>query len=159
MSTNMESTHRLKALFEDWKCEHQALDRHVDDLLEWLADGSCPEDIRCEEASDRLQQLRDRLQRQFDLENGISGLLVKARGSQTQELHAVLDKAEREHQQLMNRLNDLIDRSGNACAGFPSWQEAVYQINLFIDVLEQHEDEEAERVGWLIPREGEKEIT
>lgn len=71
---------------------------------------------------------------------------------------ALTEKWIREHleldqwvSELVARMDDLYEKLMQLEPPFASWQDAVQQIGLFVDVLEQHEEQESENIHWLSP--------
>ncbi len=55
------------------------------------------------------------------------------------------------HDQLLTRLSDLIDRLSLPEPPFESWTNAMDEVALFVDALEQHEEHETRSVAMLMP--------
>ncbi len=146
MSTNSDKLH---ALFAQWKDEHRQLDVHVATLCQWLHGQGhivTPPFLR---GAQKLGELRDQLEAHFVKENELGRLLANARGSLTTEIESVCHKHDREHTVLLERLGRLIHSLGTAESQFDSWDAATREFELFVDTLEQHEEQEAEAIGWL----------
>ena len=76
----------------------------------------------------------------------------------TSSLPALTEKWIREHleldqwvSELVARMDVLYEKLMQLEPPFASWQDAVQQIGLFVDVLEQHEEQESENIHWLSP--------
>jgi iron-sulfur cluster repair protein YtfE (RIC family) len=152
MSTQSEeSAEILKVLFSQWKEEHRELDAVVRELGDWTAEGSQSQAPNFEEAAQRLRGLKERLTGHFAKEQSIGLLLAEARGIPTPEIEAVQRQANKDHAQLTERLDKLIECMDSGEGESQCWDAAIYEFNLFLDVLEQHEELEAESVRWLIP--------
>ncbi len=149
----MDKVASLNQLFDQWKDEHRELDAYVRELTNWTNQESQLSVPRFLEAVTRLREFRDRLSAHFDKETELGNLLAKSRPGSSREIEGVRRQAAKDHSHLTKRLEALIGRMENAEAEFDSWSAAVYEFNLLIDVLEQHEEQEAESLGWLLPRQ------
>lgn len=147
-----ETVEILNVFFEQWKEEHLQLDKYVLELSDWShldSQHQCPQ---FKEAADRLRGLEQRLVQHFSKETAIGLLLAEARGIATPEIEAARRQADKDHKLLADRLTRLIDLVNSASGDDVAlWQKVRYELNLFLDVLEQHEELEAENVRWLIP--------
>lgn len=146
----------LQSLFRAWKLEHEQLLQQVDDLFDSLVKQSWKDDesrsqIQSHSTSE-LRLLADRLKEHFSKETRIGLLLELARGRATHEVASMREKAEHEHRQLMDRLQSEIKTITSAEIGTEEWKSAIQSFGLFVDALEQHEDEEADNVSWLMPK-------
>ncbi len=52
---------------------------------------------------------------------------------------------------LFTQIDDLMKRLNQLDPPFDSWQQAMKEVEVFIDVLEQHENREVENMTKLIP--------
>lgn len=139
-----------ESLVDRWRGEHRELDQFVTEILSWMHDVSTLGIPRFGEAGSRLTQLRSRLVEHFRVEDEIATELCESRPS-CPDRQAAKRQAERDHKQLLTRVDELNDRLLQLEPPFASWQEAVQQIGLFMDVLEQHEEQESENLEWLSP--------
>lgn len=146
MSTDSD---KLNALFSRWKDEHRRIEARVTELCQWMhshGPSVTPPFLRC---AQKLAELRDQLETHFVKEEQLGQLLADAHGSLTAEIDGVCHKRDREHTILLERLGRLIHSLGTAAPEFDSWDAATREFELFVDTLEQHEEQEAESVGWL----------
>lgn len=148
MKSNPTST--TSSLIDRWKDEHRKLDQFVDAITNWMHEVSSLGIPHFGEAGSRLTQLRERLVKHFQVEDQIAVELCEARPT-CPERQAAKRQASRDHGQLLDRVDDLIERLSQLEPPFDSWQQAVYEIGLFIDALEQHEEQESENLQWLSP--------
>ncbi|MCA9158371.1 MAG: hemerythrin domain-containing protein [Planctomycetales bacterium] len=142
-------SNKLSALFARWKDEHRQIDARVAELCQWIhSQGKIvtPPFLR---AAQKLGELRDQLETHFVVEEELGRLLADARGGMTAEIDSVRQQHDREHTILLERLGRLIHSLGTAEPEFDSWDAATNEFELFVDKLEQHEEREAESVGWL----------
>ncbi len=150
MTTN--STTTIQALFGKWKNEDRELGRYLDAVRDWMHDVSQLGIPRFGETADRLEQLQDRLGIHFDREDEITEQLSDYYSSSSIELEAIRRQTRRDHQQLAERLEELIARLNELEPPFVSWESAIDEVELFVIVLEQHEDQHVESFETLIPR-------
>ena len=144
MSTDSD---KLNALFARWKDEHHQIDARVAQLCQWLHGQEHIVTPPFMHAAQNLGELRDQLETHFVKEEQLGRLLADARGGLTAEIDSVCHKLDREHTVLLDRLGRLIHSMGTAEPEFDSWDAATRE--LFVDTLEQHEEQEAESVSWL----------
>ncbi|MEZ6077196.1 MAG: hemerythrin domain-containing protein [Pirellulaceae bacterium] len=140
---------KLSILFARWKDEHRQIDARVAELCQWIhSQGKIvsPPFLR---AAQKLGELRDQLETHFVKEDELGRLLADARGGMTAEIDSIRHQHDREHTILLERLGRLIHSLGTAEPEFDSWDAATDEFELFVDKLEQHEEREAESVGWL----------
>lgn len=141
----------IDALFGRWKEEH----RHVDAALLYLTDWFHQQGTVLSPpfvlATAKLSELRAQLEGHFAKEDELVRLLGEARGSTTMEIESVRRQTEREHATIISRISELITNLGTAQAEFDSWETATRDFELLVDLLEQHEEQEAATVGWLLP--------
>ena len=147
---NTKSTSSYPALTEQWMCEHQELDQRVCELVAWMNEVAKLGIPRFGQAGTRLKQLRHRLVEHFHVEDQITIELCQSRPS-CLEVQAAKRQASRDHDQLLARTDDLCEKLMQLEPPFASWQDAVQQIGLLMDVLEQHEEQESENIHWLSP--------
>ena len=145
-----QSTSSFPALTEKWIREHLELDQWVSELVAWMDDVSKLGIPRFGQAGTQLNQLRHRLVEHFHVEDQIAIELCESRPS-CMEVQAARRQAARDHDQLLARMDDLYEKLMQLEPPFASWQDAVQQIGLFVDVLEQHEEQESENIHWLSP--------
>ena len=103
------------------------------------------------ETRSRLQSFEHRLREHFSKEHALGLLLAESRGISTPEIEELRRQADKEHGILSSRLNDLIASLSAVTNRVPSWDSAVYEFGLLLDAIEQHEEQEADRVRWLMP--------
>ncbi|MEO8272161.1 MAG: hemerythrin domain-containing protein [Aureliella sp.] len=140
---------KLSVLFARWKDEHRQIDARMEELCHWIhGQGNVvtPPFLR---TAQKLGELRDQLETHFVKEEELGRLLADARGGLTAEIDGVCHKNDREHTFLLERLGQLIHSLGTAEPEFDSWEAITREFELFVDKLEQHEEQEAQSVGWL----------
>lgn len=150
-SEHQQALASLNQLFERWKAEHRELETHVLKLNQWVTGDEQNPATQFEEATKLFRQLQEHLEEHFTGENDIGELLARARGASTDEIEATRRQASKDHALLHQRLQTLIDSLAARNDDVDQWAAIVYDFGLFIDLLEQHEDLEAENVRRLIP--------
>jgi iron-sulfur cluster repair protein YtfE (RIC family) len=150
-SQHQESVEILNVLFSNWKDEHRQLDKFVQELGTWVTDDAQRLTPQFREAANRLRGLSERLSQHFAKEQDIGELLAEARGIATPQIESAQRQAGKDHRALTERLNKLIDGMESSSGLVEDWKRFTNEFNLFIDVLEQHEELEAESVRRLIP--------
>lgn len=150
-TSNETSIEVLHLMFEQWKEEHQQLDRFIEELNAWMTQKSLQQTPDFAEARSRLQNFEQRLREHFSKEHAMGLLLAESRSISTPEIEELRCQADKEHGILTSRLNDLITSLSAVSNRVPTWDSAVYEFGLLLDAIEQHEEQEADRVRWLMP--------
>ena len=150
MDTNSQPQ-SCQFLFSQWQDEHRLLNQFTEELRQWsyqVAQLGIP---HFGEAADKLIQLRHRLVDHFQREDQIGHqLLSECDGSV--EMRATCRSASSDHENLLKRLDDLIARHQEVDPRFESWQQAMNEVDLFLDAMEQHEEQESANITWLTPQ-------
>lgn len=151
INQSSEAVDVLIGLFSQWKSEHEQLSRFVRELSVWATQDSQSESPNFSQAAVGLRKLDQRLVEHFEKEQAIGLLLADARGTSTPEVEAVQRQADKDHLALQKRLHELIEKIDRGPRNPSTWNAAIEELNLFLDVLEQHEELESENVRSLIP--------
>jgi hypothetical protein len=98
------------------------------------------------ETATRFRPLRQRLIHHFAIEDEIIERGAAKRdatlpGSEDPHLGS-----SREHKELLERLDDMLSRLARPDPPFASWQAAMNEVEQFVDLLEEHESRESERI-------------
>ncbi len=144
---------QVEVLYEQWKSEHQTLDRYAADLSEWIDRQSKMRLSQFRETVAKLTDLHQKLHSHFAIEETIGKQLREVHCGGSPESDAAHRQSERDHAHISSRLKHLIDRMQDAESESDAWKKGVYELGLIIDVLEQHEEQESENVCYLLPRE------
>jgi hypothetical protein len=152
MTTRTDSRRIIESLANRWREQHLWLNDFLDEFRRWACHHSEPDSRRYAEAAARLVQLRERLQEHFQCEDQLADHFLGAREGLSPEADANRRQVKADHSRLFKRLDGLIDEFGRRRPPYESWTAAVEQVELFADVLEQHEEQEADSILWLIPR-------
>lgn len=147
------SVHRL---YQRWRAEDRELEAYLDALRDWIHELIRSGQPRSSELGERLNRFRDRLVRHFEREDEIVQELAKTFDSPPVELDATRRQAEHDHRQLLERLDHFIGRLEGTEAPFESWTAATEELELLVDVLEQHEEQESDSIELLMPRDPER---
>lgn len=147
-----ETISRLGELYDRWKQEHEELRVFVDALTDWAADQQTEQaaTLSANSALRKLRELDARLELHFSKEAELGTLLAEAKGQSAVEVESASRRAEGDHRHLGARLHALISKIEKQ--DFETWGDVSREISLFVDALEQHESQENESVGWLMPR-------
>ncbi|MCF7961816.1 MAG: hypothetical protein K9M08_13840 [Pirellula sp.] len=148
----IENNPSVNSLFEQWKAEHCELDDYAMELASWIHQQSKQRNLQFREAVERLADLSARLASHFDREQEIGEKIVAAQRHLSPEAESLKRQADRDHSNIMKRLKHLSDRMQDAEAECDAWKAGMDELNLILDTLEQHEEQEAESVGWMLPR-------
>lgn len=140
-----------------WKAEQLELNAELRRMADWVSIQNLPRISDSSLLGYRLTLLLDRIQVHFESERRVGKLLAEARDHATQEIEATRGRANREHDSLIARLEQLI---ASVEANSPShwetlshWEKLAVEFGLFVDAMEQHEEQESESIGWLLPNE------
>lgn len=144
---SLPAPERLERLIELWRLEHAELIERIRAITLWLG-STCRGDAEpFEELATRLQQFRERLLSHFEREDALGDDLRAVHGCAEADANA--RRAASDHPHLVRRVEDLISRLTRPQPEFDSFQDAVEQVSLFVDAVEQHEEEEAMGLQWL----------
>ena len=144
---------KVDLLFEQWKVEHQVLDRYTAELSEWIDRQSKLRTSQFSETVQKLADLNEKLQAHFGREEEIGKQILVVHDNGSPEAEAAKRQCDRDHVNILNRLKHLIDRMQEAEFECDAWKKGVYELGLIIDVIEQHEEQEFENVNCLLPPE------
>jgi iron-sulfur cluster repair protein YtfE (RIC family) len=154
MNTHTDSARIAETLSHKWREEHTALDAFFDDFRKWAYEVAQRGVPRFGETAGKLKQLRQRLVTHFEREDGLSTQFVALRGGLSPEPEANRRMVTHDHASLLTQLDSLIEKLNELEPPFASWQEAIEQVERFIDVLDQHEEQESDSIAWLLPEPG-----
>jgi len=138
-------------VFDRWKSEHQLLEQYTSNLCEWIASQTKLRDLQFQETVKKLAELNEQLQGHFMREGQISEHLQSAHRDCTLDADAVKRQIDKDHANISNRLKHLIDRMQEAEHELDAWKKGVHELGLIIDLIEQHDEQEAESVTCLLP--------
>lgn len=146
-------------VLDDWKREYRQLSDYLLEMVDWTNHVSRSDMPGAVEARRRLRLIHFRLKELFSKEDDLVRLLADVGAGESVEIRSVRLLANKEHAQLLDRLTGLINRLERASTDFQEWDAIARELNLFMDVLEQHEERELENVGWLMPSSGREELS
>ena len=148
---NARTNPTLPGIFQAWKAEDRELESSIDAVRDWMQEVSQLGIPHFGETATRLRPMRARLEVHFAHEDEMVTQLAELYPPSSPEIDAVRRQSDRDHSRLLERLDGLIDRLDQTEPPFASWQAAMEEVELFVDVLEQHEDQESESFEMLIP--------
>ena len=141
----------LPKIFDRWRAEDRELELRIDELRDWMGEVSQLGIPHFGETATRLGQVRERLVKHFQREDEMVAELARLYPDSSPEIASIRKQSSRDHSQLLTRLDDLSKRLSELEPPFESWQEAMQDVELFVNELEQHEDHESESVMMLRP--------
>ena len=149
MSTKVQQT--LKSIYDRWRSEDRQLEACIDSVRLWMHEVNQIGIPHFGETASRLGPLRERLLIHFERESELIDQLAEVYTPGSPEVDAVRRQSVHDHELLIGRLDELIERLTRVVPPFASWQSAMDEVEMFVDVLEQHEDQESESFEMLIP--------
>lgn len=133
-------------LFSLWHAEDQELRSHIDQMRQWMNEVNQLGIPHFGEAGDRLASLRKRLSQHFNREDEIIESLAANSGDSATAIEDLRSRSQSEHQQLLNRVDELSHRLNLIDPPFSSWTAATQEIEGFVDELQRHEQAESEQL-------------
>lgn len=152
MKTRTDTEQTIERLTYQWRDDHKKLDEFFDEHRRWAYDIGQRGIPHFGETADRLKQLRERLAEHFAREDEICDQLLAIADSPSPEVESNRRQVATDHVNLLTRLDKLISNLSELEPPFDSWQQAVEQVELFCDALEQHEEQESDCITWLVPK-------
>jgi hypothetical protein len=141
----------LNQLLTDCRRDCRALADYLQELVDWAGHVAQWRLPRVVEARRRLRLVQSRLDKLFERQELIIRELEVHRGRASQELEAMRGRAASDRFHLRQRLAALILRLERAEAEFEDWKPVLYELNLFVDAIEQHAEWFCESLGWMMP--------
>jgi len=155
---NSKAKQSLPSIYLSWQAEDRELEAFIDQVRDWMLEVNQLGIPHFGETATRLRPLRTRLVTHFEHEDEMVAQLSKLYPPSSPEIEAVRSQSSHDHRQLLARLDELIDRLDQPDPTFTSWQAAMDEVELFVNALEQHEEQESESFEMLIPADvGESE--
>jgi iron-sulfur cluster repair protein YtfE (RIC family) len=154
MVTRSDTKQTVESLSAQWHQGHAELGEFFDECRQWAYEVAQTGFPHFGELAERLKQLRERLADHFTREDEISDQLVALHGAPSPEADANRRRAQADHEHLLVRLDGLISKLGELEPPFDSWQQAIGEVELFCDALDQHEEQESDCIAWLLPKKG-----
>jgi hypothetical protein len=148
---NSRTERSLPKIFDRWRAEDRELELRIDELRDWMGEVSQLGIPHFGETATRLGQVRERLVQHFQREDEMVAELARLYPDSSPEIASIRNQSSRDHSQLLTRLDDLSRRLSELEPPFESWQEAMQDVELFVNALEHHEDHESESVMMLMP--------
>lgn len=148
---NPNASPSVSVIFANWQKEDRGLESCVDQVRDWMREVAQLGIPHFGETATRLRPLRHRLVQHFAREDEMIEQLAQLYSSSSPEIEAVRRQSVHDHDQLLARLDNLINRLNELVPPFDSWQTAIDDVEMFVDLLEQHEEQESESVQMLMP--------
>ncbi|MCG8649412.1 MAG: hemerythrin domain-containing protein [Pirellulales bacterium] len=145
------NTQGVNEVFAVWNRENQALEAEIGRIRAWMSEVNQFGIPRFGEAATLLNQLRSHLVNHFDCESRLCAQLSGFWDGPCPELDQMCRQATHDHAQILLKLDDLIERLQQIDPPFASWQAAMNEVDLFVEYLEQHEEQESESLQALAP--------
>ena len=155
MTSQAASAKVAETLSHKWHKEHRALDVFIEGFRQWAYQVSQRGLPRFGETAARLQQLHQRLEEHFACEDDLASQFATSRIGLSPEVDANRRQVAQDHNSLLSRLQRLIEKLNETDPPFASWQAATDQVDRLLDALDQHEEQEADSITWLLPKKGE----
>jgi len=146
-----KTTLTVHEIFAAWRAEDEQLGREVDSLRQWMRELDQLGKQHFGETATRLRLLRETIVDHFDREEVMMEKLSAHYPPSSPELAAVKKQAKREHQNLLARLDDLVNRLDQVEPPFESWQQAMDEMQELVNLFEHHEANEWESIEMLLP--------
>jgi iron-sulfur cluster repair protein YtfE (RIC family) len=144
---SLPAPQRLEQLLQLWRDEHAELVRSIREITMWLGEVAALQDSPYAELTERLTAFRHRMLRHFEREDVMGADMQEVYGCVEAEANS--RRAEGDHHHLINRVDTLIAKLTSSRPAFDSFQDAIQQVSLFVDAVEQHEEEESQGLQWL----------
>ena len=138
-------------VFARWRAEDEALGKQVDTIRQWMRELDQLGRQHFGETATRLRFLRESLTEHFDREAQMILALGRLYSATSPEVAAIRRQADRDHNSLLKRADDLIERLDQLEPPFENWQQAIDEIEALVSLLEQHEANEWESIEMLLP--------
>lgn len=146
-ANSVPASPRLEELIRLWQGEHAELLRSIRETTLWIGQLCDQSASYCDDLVKHMEQFRERMLRHFDREDSLAKELHGVYGCV--EAESTRRRAEGDHLHLTRRVDELLVKLHSPADGFASFQEAIQEISLFVDAVEQHEEEEAQGLEWL----------
>lgn len=143
----------LPEVYEQWCDEDRQLEISINEVRQWMQEVAKLGIPHFGEMATRLRPLETRLTTHFQREGEMIQQVAELYPRTSPEVGAIRRQATFDHAHLEDRLSDLIDRLDELDPTFASWQSAIDEVESFVDLLEQHEEQESESIRMLMPAE------
>ncbi len=141
----------MASLFTKWQQEHFELSEELDAYRDRLQGMNGCGENSIFIAIEQLEQTREILVNHFVQEDLICRELREHYPTGSVEVEANYRQTCQEHEELLAELDNLVEQLGRTEAMSEPWESVIYAVGLFLDRVEQHEECEAEHIGWLAP--------
>ncbi len=144
------TTQTLPSILNSWQAEDVELAACVAEVRDWMEELSQFGIPHFGETALRLLPLRKRLVQHFKLEDEILSQLMNTAPDLVEKVAELHGDSKHGHEQLLEKLDDLTSRLKAPEPPFESWQAAIKEIEMFVELLEQHERDEAASLEHLL---------
>jgi hypothetical protein len=151
---NTKARSELSELFEEWRTDDRKLATSIAQIRDWMVEVNQLGIPHFGETAAKLRPLRSSLETHFLREDAMLAKLAELYPSNSPEVMAFKRQTGLDHHALLTRLDKLLGRLGETDPQFPSWTAAMDEVDVFFEAMEQHERQESDRVGMLMPTEG-----
>lgn len=141
----------VNEVFARWQAEDEELGRKVDAIRHWMRELDQLGKQHFGETATRLHDLRQHLVQHFDREEEMIQRLGQAYPTGSPEVTAVQRQTEQDHENLLQRVDDMVERMNHIDPPFKSWQQAMDEVEGLVSLLEQHESSEWDNIEMLLP--------
>lgn len=151
---NAKARSEFSEIFEDWRVDDRKLATSIDEIRDWMVEVNQLGIPHFGETAAKLQPLRSSLETHFEREDTMLEKLAELYPANSPEVIAFKRQTRLDHHALVTRLDALLGRLGETDPPFASWTAAMNEVDVFFEAMEQHERQESDRVGMLMPTEG-----
>ena len=148
--SSSDSSESVAVLCRRWGTEDRELEAYINELRYWMHEVSQLGTPHFGETANRLVLLRRRLVGHFLREDELIAELGTTFPPKSPEFEAVQRQSPRDHERRLSLLDDLINRLIQPEPPFESWQRAVKDVEMFVSLVEQHEDQESDNIRSLL---------
>ncbi len=138
-------------ILKRWQTEDISLQDTATSLMDWMREVEQFGKPHFGETASKLKPFRSLLASHFGHEVQMLNDLADHHDANCPEISAIRRQTERDHQQLLNDLDNFVQRLNQLEPPFDSWQSAMREFDLFFDRLEQHEVQESESIKAMMP--------
>lgn len=143
----------LCQIFHQWRLEDRKLALCIDQVRDWMWEVNQLGVPQFGETAVRMQPLRKTLVVHFEREDEILQKLSELYSASSPEIEAFRRQTALDHRSLLTRLDDLDMRLTEVDPQFESWTAAMNEVDVFFEAMQQHELQESDRIGMLMPSE------
>ena len=141
----------VQSLAARWRQEHVELSQSVDRTRRWTRE-VCQRGVpKFGEMAQHVRVLRERLVHHFECEDELCHEMSFAIDRTSHAVEATRRQCDRDHSQLLEQIDHLIEQLRQLEPPFESWTDGVRQLERILDALDFHEEQEDETLACLCP--------